>query len=243
MRKLAFGGILLLVLAALAAAVALPPQISRWKDREERSVIHVRPIPQEAHRSLTISRKMRLIWNQMSGPDTEGRREALPLSPEEDDPLFARAAEALHAELAHWQAGGLLPEDLETASFSSTGGRVVRYYDAAGRLQMTTWELSAQDPGGNTAWMVLDEETGRSLQAEIRLAQGTFPSGTPQELGTWYFGSLELPAESAAVSEETAWFALPEVDLIYRITRQEDAEQLSLAPVGLLHQIWPEREI
>ena len=90
--------------------------------------------------------------------------------------------------------------------------------------------------------MVLDGETGRGLQAEIRLAQAEFPAATPEAVGEWYFDSLQVSAESRPVSEDTTWFAIGEVNLVYLITVEYAPQTITVSPVGLMSQVWQQDE-
>ena len=241
-RKITYVAIPLLLLCALLAAVMLPRQISLWKDGKEQDTIYVKTISEEKTKSLSFTGKMRLLWDMKSTPDARGRKEAQTVSAETDAALFEEMEKKFYDELAVWQDGGMLPDTIEPRAFACTEGRVVRYYDTANQLRMTTYELYAEDPQGNGALMVLDGETGRGLQAEIRLAQAEFPAATPEAVGEWYFDSLQVSVESRPVSEDTTWFAIGEVNLVYLITVEHAPQTITVSPVGLMSQVWQQDE-
>lgn len=237
-RKINYVAIPLLLLGALLAAVMLPRQMSLWKDGKEQDTIYVKTISEEKTKSLSITGKMRLLWDMMSTPDARGRKEAQTVSAETDAALFEEMEKKFHDELAAWQDGGMLPDTIEPQAFACTEGRVVRYYDTANQLRMTTYELYAGDPQGNGALLILDGETGRRLQADIRLSQEDFPAATPESVGEWYFDSLQVSVESRPVSEDTTWFAIGEANLVYLVTVEGAPRTITVAPVGLMSQIW-----
>lgn len=238
MRKLVYAGAPLLLLGALLAAVFLPQQISLWKDREERNVMYVKEISQQERKALSITEKMRLLWDMTAVPDALGREETHLVSQENDAVLTDEMERMLREALTAWQDGGILPERVDVQGFSCSEGRMIRYYDTANQLQMTTYDLYAEDALGNAARMVLDAETGSVLQAEVRLAQEKFLPATSQAIGEWYFDSLQVVAAFRSVSEDTTWFAMETENLIYRVTLESTGQQISIAPVGLMSQIW-----
>ena len=215
MRKLTYAAApLVLLVGALLAAVFLPQQISLWKDREERNMMYVKEIAPEERKTLSITEKMRLLWVETM----------------------------LRQELSAWQDGGILPESVDIQDFFCSEDRIIRYYDTANRLQMTTYDLYAEDAQGNAVRMVLDEDTGRGLQAEVRLAQEKFLAETSEAVGEWYFDSLRVTTVFRPASEDTAWFAMENENLVYRITLESEGQQISIVPVGLMSQIWDQNE-
>lgn len=243
MRKLASVGVPLLLIGVLLAAIALPQQISLWRDREERNTIYVKEIVEEKPKPLTTTRKMRLLWDMMSAQNAIGRKEAHPISSESDASLLSKVDQMLRSELSAWQEGGILPESIDVQTFSISNGQIVRYYDTTNLLQMTTYDLYATDSQGNAVQMILDEETGKALQAEVRLSQENFLVSTSEAIGDWYFNSLQITAVSKPVSEDTTWFAIEKENLVYRITLEDSRQQIAIVPVGLMSQIWEQNEI
>lgn len=242
MRKLTYAGVPLLLLGALLTAVFLPQQISLWKDREERNMVYVKEISPKERKALSITEKMRLLWDMMSAPDTMGRKETQLIPDDTDVSLSGEMETMLRSALTAWQDGGILPERVDAQSFSCSEGSMIRYYDMANQLQMTTYDLYAEDSQGNAARMVLDAETGRGLQAEVRLVEDKFLADTSEAVGEWYFDSLQVAAVSRPVSEDTTWFAMEKENLVYRITLEHTGQQISIAPVGLMSQIWQQNE-
>ncbi len=242
MRKLVYIGAPVLLLCALLAAVFLPQQISLWKDREERNMMYVKEISQQERKKLSITEKMRLLWNMTSVPDALGRKETQVISDGTDAVLYDEVVTLLYGELTAWQDGGILPERVDVQDFSCAESRMIRYYDTANQLQMTTYDLYAEDSKGNAVRMVLDADTGRGLQAEIRLAQEKFLAATSEAVGEWYFDSLQVATVSRPASEDTTWFAMEKENLVYRITLESNGQQVSIAPVGLMSQIWQQDE-
>ena len=243
MRKLTYAAApLVLLVGALLAAVFLPQQISLWKDREERNMMYVKEIAPEERKTLSITEKMRLLWDMTSVPDALGRKETHSISDEADDSLSDEVETMLRQELSAWQDGGILPESVDIQDFFCSEDRIIRYYDTANRLQMTTYDLYAEDAQGNAVRMVLDADTGRGLQAEVRLAQEKFLAETSEAVGEWYFDSLRVTTVFRPASEDTAWFAMENENLVYRITLESEGQQISIVPVGLMSQIWDQNE-